>query len=197
MEKDPYAVTDRPMRRRLPHINRPGLTQFVTIRLHDSIPEETILRWKARVSESPSNPGTRLEYLLERYGDAGRGCCWLSRPEVANVVLDALLQEQPARHRLLSWCIMPNHVHAVLALQRHVGITEVIRDWKSRSARIANRLLGRVGTFWMPDFFDRAIRDDRHLAKAVEYVEQNPVKAGLVVRAGDWRWSSAWSSSSR
>ncbi len=41
------------------------------------------------------------------------------------------------------------------------------------------------------DYFDRYMRDDDHLARTVEYVEQNPVKAGLVASKEAWPWSSA------
>ena len=47
------------------------------------------------------------------------------------------------------------------------------------------------GTFWMVDYYDRFIRDGRHLARAIAYVERNPVKAGLCREAQDWPFSSA------
>ncbi|RCK77040.1 MAG: hypothetical protein ANABAC_3465 [Anaerolineae bacterium] len=43
----------------------------------------------------------------------------------------------------------------------------------------------------MPDYFDRFIRDQKHFKAVVEYIHQNPVKAGLVAAAQDWPWSSA------
>jgi putative DNA methylase len=43
----------------------------------------------------------------------------------------------------------------------------------------------------MPDYFDRFIRDEKHLAAVREYIRNNPVKAGLVEKPGDWKWSSA------
>jgi hypothetical protein len=44
---------------------------------------------------------------------------------------------------------------------------------------------------WHPEYWDRFIRNERHFQQAVEYIRQNPVKAGLVRKAEDWRWSSA------
>ena len=52
-------------------------------------------------------------------------------------------------------------------------------------------LLGRSGAFWHPDYFDRYMRNEDHLAQTVQYVEQNPVKAGLAVTPAEWEWSSA------
>jgi hypothetical protein len=57
---------------------------------------------------------------------------------------------------------------------------------------MANRLLGQTGAFWEPDYFDRYIRDQAHYDVAVYYIHENPVKAGLVTSAEEWRWSSAW-----
>jgi REP element-mobilizing transposase RayT len=66
-----------------------------------------------------------------------------------------------------------------------------VKSWKSFSSRQANARLGRTGTFWEPDYFDRYMRNEDHLMRTIEYVENNPVKAGLVDRATDWPWSSA------
>lgn len=52
-------------------------------------------------------------------------------------------------------------------------------------------MLGRSGRFWREDYYDTLIRDDRHLDRAIRYVEDNPVKAHLVECARDWLWSSA------
>jgi len=43
-----------------------------------------------------------------------------------------------------------------------------------------------------PEYFDRFMRDDEHLAGTAAYFEGNPVKAGLCESVGDWQFSSAW-----
>ena len=56
----------------------------------------------------------------------------------------------------------------------------------------ANLPIGKDATpVWHREYWDRFIRNERHLQQAVEYIHQNPVKAGLVARPQDWRWSSA------
>ena len=52
-------------------------------------------------------------------------------------------------------------------------------------------MLARSGQFWMPEYYDRFIRDEAHFANAKRYIEANPVDAKLVGSAVDWRWSSA------
>ncbi|MGZ5909374.1 MAG: REP-associated tyrosine transposase, partial [Reyranella sp.] len=128
---------------------------------------------------------------LDRELDARLGDCWLRRPEIASLVEDALLHFDKERYRLLAWCLMPNHVHVVIEMLDGRSLSEIVGNWKSFTAKRANAQLGRSGSFWHADYFDRYMRDEGHLARTIEYVEQNPVKAGLVGIASDWPWSSA------
>lgn len=47
------------------------------------------------------------------------------------------------------------------------------------------------GPVWQREYYDRFIRDENHYEKVVEYIRENPVKAGLVEHAEDWKFSSA------
>lgn len=71
------------------------------------------------------------------------------------------------------------------------SLSEIVGSWKSFTAKQANRIIGQSGTFWHADYFDRYMRDEGHLARTIGYVENNPVKAGLVADAAEWPWSSA------
>ena len=86
---------------------------------------------------------------------------------------------------------MPNHVHAVVEPREGHSLGPIVHSWKSYSAKQANQVLGRSGEFWHRDYFDRYIRDEGHLARTIDYVENNPVKAGLCASSGGWPWSSA------
>jgi REP element-mobilizing transposase RayT len=112
--------------------------------------------------------------------------------EVAEIVENALLHFDGQRYNMLSWCVMPNHVHAVVEPVVGHPFGPIIHSWKSFTAHRSNRVLRRTGRFWMPDYFDRYIRDENHLGAAISYVEENPVKAGLCERVEEWRWSSAY-----
>jgi REP element-mobilizing transposase RayT len=86
---------------------------------------------------------------------------------------------------------MPNHVHVMF--RPHSAMVErIVQTWKRVSVRKINERLGRAGAVWARDYFDRAIRDEVHRAKARRYIRNNPVKAGLCREPADWRWSSAW-----
>ena len=62
------------------------------------------------------------------------------------------------------------------------ALAGIVHSWKSYSATMANRVLGRTGSFWSREYFDRVIRDEAHYANAVSYAAMNPVKAGLCKR---------------
>jgi putative transposase len=166
----------------LSHFDSPETVQFVTFRLADSLPASVaeMLHREANV------------HHLDRELDVGLGACWLRRPEIASLVQQALLHFDCARYRLISWCLMPNHVHVVIEVMDGHSLTNIVRSWKSFTARKANDQLGRSDPFWHPDYFDRYMRNEEHLAQTVEYVEMNPVKAGLTKRSEDWIWSSAF-----
>jgi REP element-mobilizing transposase RayT len=128
---------------------------------------------------------------IEHYLDSGAGRCWLSQPEIAETAENALLFFEGQRYGLEAWVVMPNHVHALFTPMAGHSFSEILHSWESYTSNEANRLLGRSGEFWFPDYYDRFIRDERHFARAVEYIEMNPVAAGLCLRPEDWPYGSA------
>jgi len=117
---------------------------------------------------------------------------WLAQPAVAGIVTQALHYGEAARnwYRLHAWVVMPNHVHVVMTPQG--AFSEIMRWLKWTTARRSNRVLDRTGMpFWQDESFDHWIRDQQEFERIVQYVEWNPVKAGLVECAEEWPWSSA------
>jgi REP element-mobilizing transposase RayT len=180
-------------RRYLPHNDQPGLVQSVTFRLFDALPANIVAQWIEALAGDPADNARaqELRERIEQYEDTGHGACWLARPDIAQAVEQALLHFDGERYRILAWCVMPNHVHVVTETTADYSHGSIVATWKSFSAKQANRILGRNGMFWMPDYYDRTIRDDRHFATMIAYVESNPVKAGLIDKAELWPFSSA------
>lgn len=89
-----------------------------------------------------------------------------------------------------AWCLMPNHVHLILVPEAAGGLRAALADAHRRYSRRINFREGWRGYLWQGRFASVAM-DEPHLAAAARYVEMNPVRAGLVRRAEDWRWSSA------
>jgi putative transposase len=193
----------------LPHCDQPRKIQSVTIRLHDSMPVELRRQWEELLKREPQNqpprdPGRPARFPLktptedaaqrraiEAWLDAGHGSCALRDPAVAAIVEDSLLFGDGTRYHLLSWVIMPNHVHFVFEMVDGWPLGEVMQGIKSYTSHEVNRLLNRSGDFWYPDYRDRYVRDLEHLRNITDYIHQNPVKAGLVATPEDWPWSSA------
>lgn len=181
----------------LPHCDTPGLIQSITFRLADSLPQDALQRWRDELSlrnDTPANDpaSVQLRRRIQEFEDSGHGACHLRDPRIAELVETALLHFDGVRYKLLAWSIMPNHVHLLVETREGHPLAEIVHSWKSFTAKKANTLLGSSGEFWMREYHDRFIRDDEHLAAARNYIEQNPVKAGLVGDARQWRWGSAW-----
>lgn len=175
----------------MPHYDGGEIPQFVTFRLAGSLPEELLVSWR---EESMAPGGVGLQRRIEAYLDQGRGGTLLSNPLVAGMVSGALSCFDGERYHLHAWVIMPNHVH-VLFTPLHGSVSDIVHSWKSFTAKKANRILGRDGRFWQEDYFDRYIRDENHFNATVEYIRQNPVKAGLCHAPHDWphlRVSTVW-----
>ncbi len=170
----------------VPHLDHPGLIQSITFRLADALPTSVIER--LRQSEPDDR---RVLERLEDYLNAGHGECLLRDPTHAQVVENALLHFDGQRYRLLAWVVMPNHVHVLIETQTGHAVADAVQSWKSFTAKAINQALGRHGVLWQREYFDRYIRDERHLRAVMEYIDHNPVKAGLVKTTDDWRFGSA------
>jgi putative transposase len=104
----------------------------------------------------------------------------------------ALLRDnlRDAEARLLGWCLMPNHVHLIAVPDREDSLAVLLRRVHGRYAQYYNARGGRTGHLWQNRFF-ACVLDGERLWTALSYVDQNPVRAGMVRWAGDYRWSSA------
>jgi len=174
-------------RGRIPHLDGEEFTQFVTFRLCDSLPIDALDRWRAEHAEDD-----KFRKRIEEFLDAGHGECWLRDDRVAQIVEDALLFHHGRKYDLRAWVIMPNHGHVMLTPRKGQHLPSVMHSIKSFTATAANKVIGRSGQFWQHESFDRYIRNNRHYAAVVRYIENNPVKAGLCAKPEDWRWSSAF-----
>ena len=172
----------------IPHYSEPGLFQLITLRLQDSMPAVKL----AELSDNYRNLSpAQVRSALEDYLDAGSGACYLRDPRVAEQAQESLLYFDGERYRLCAWVIMPNHVHVLAQFIAEFPVAKVVHSWKSYIANQGNKLLGRSGTFWQREYFDRFIRNDNHYRNAVKCVEWNPVKAKLADAPERWPYSSA------
>ncbi len=103
-----------------------------------------------------------------------------------------LLKRYAERHGLALWayCLMSNHIHLVVVPEREDSLGLALRDTHTVYAMHFNARTELTGHVWQGRFYSCPM-DESHLWAAVRYVEQNPVRAGLVERAEEYRWSSA------
>ncbi len=156
----------------------------------------------------PRRQKTELRRRIEAYLDAGHGSCVLVKPEIAACIADTWFRFDGKRYRLLEWVIMPNHCHVLIEPFKNIPLAKIVLSWKNYTARFINTYSGRPGTVffpqsvsegrkaghgnvWQRDYWDRFIRDERHFAAVRTYINENPVKAGLVAKAENWPWGSA------
>ncbi len=114
----------------------------------------------------------------------------------AYLAFEHVLSEAGARvpMRLLAYTIMPNHWHLVVWPEHDDALSRYMQ-WLTRThAQRWQLARGSVGTGAVYQGRYRAVpvQSDTHFLVACRYVEQNPVRAGLVTRASEWRWGSAW-----
>ncbi len=177
----------------LPHWELGEIPQSITFRLADSLPRTVLDQWRDELAAVPPEAvQTERRKRIESALDRGYGSLALGEPEIATIVEQALLYFDTVRYRLQAWVIMPNHVHVLITPLGERTLSEITQVWKSYTARKANIALRSRGTFWAPEYFDRAIRDEAHYANVAAYIAANPVKAGLCKKPEDWRYSSSW-----
>ena len=176
----------------MPHFDAGEIPQAITFRLAGSLPKERLDAWREELSILPADKSDiERRRRIEAYLDAGHGEVWLANPRIAAIVEDAILYFDGERYYLHAWVIMPNHVHVLITPRQEYRLSDIMHSWKSFTAKKANRVLGRSGSFWQLEYFDRYIRNERHFGAIVEYIERNPVKAGLCRKIEEWSYSSA------
>ena len=204
----------------LPHLECAQLIQHVTFHLADSLPKEVVERLEAELkSLPPEKQDAERRKRLEAWLDAGHGSCVLRAPGMGDMVQNTFLFFDGQRYRLLAWVVMPNHVHVLFQPLAGWTVAKIVASWKKFTARkicehrrsagsagSANLPIGRdetaiqengvpgvpgVAPVWHREYWDRFMRNENHLAQAIDYIHKNPVKARLVNSPEEWLWSSA------
>ena len=170
--------------RRLPHFYPDDRWLFLTWHLHGSVrPCHFPLPGKV-------SAGQAFAWLDRQLDTARTGPMFLRQDAIAEVVVQSLHRGAELGHyELACFVVMANHVHVLLLPKVPAG--RLMKSLKGCTAREANRMLGRTGEpFWQKESYDHWVRDEREWVRIADYIENNPVKAGLVSRADQYRWSS-------
>ena len=183
----------------LPHWDGGTVAQFITYRLADALPLAVVGELEEElVGVTEAERAMRLRDGFERHLDAGLGVAVLRDSECASLVQEAFLHGDGERYRLLGWTVMPNHVHVVIEPLPTWSLARIVHSWKSFTAHAILKTAAGAAAFpaggrvWHREYWDRYIRDERHLADTLGYLALNPVRVGLCREAADWQWSQVW-----
>ncbi|MFO0939690.1 MAG: hypothetical protein U0930_02870 [Pirellulales bacterium] len=208
-------------RRNLPHWDVEGKPIFITACLHGSLPSKglaQIKRYRQDLNsrKCPANISAEDWELIkhklvfkftDRLLDNHSVVLHLRNERLASIVQNSMLYFSTERYYLYAYVIMPSHYHWLfvprpdweqvlnqrqLADDRKLTPREVIsHSLQSYTSNQCNRVLGVTGTFWQRETFDHFARDESEFIRIIDYIEQNPVVAGLAKSADEFEWSSA------
>ncbi|KUG04059.1 hypothetical protein ASZ90_018505 [hydrocarbon metagenome] len=90
---------------------------------------------------------------------------------------------------IYAYCLMENHIHLVMREEQN-EISNIMKGIATSYAMFFNTKYERIGHVFQDRFKSESVHDDRYLMSVIRYVHNNPVKAGIVVKAGQYEWSS-------
>jgi len=133
----------------------------------------------------------RLDVIFQRHADQ----VWFltlttasREPWLSDAVVHGALQNfaerglEAGRAAIGRYVLMPDHLHVFVRLARD----EVLGEWVKALKAVLARSVGHKTAQWQQGFFDHLLRKSESYAQKWDYVQQNPVRAGLVTRGEDW-----------
>jgi putative transposase len=128
---------------------------------------------------------------------------WLSADWMFSAIEDAILADHKKECMIYAYVIMANHSHVVVQPIPKVHepfawcdyrsfnrLESIIGKIKGRSARFINQRIGRSGSLWQGEPYDRTIRSMEDLSNTIDYSHNNPIRWKLVESPEQYRWSS-------
>ena len=121
----------------------------------------------------------------------------LTKEKVAGIVIKELQNTQVLYEmNFISYVIMPSHIHLLLGFHDISKLSKFVQTFKSITSRQTMRLSLKElqendYKLWKPRFDDLIVNSEKQLKIKMEYIHNNPVKAGFVEHAEDWTYSSA------
>lgn len=102
-----------------------------------------------------------------------------------------MMAEQCKANQVSCWayCLMPNHVHLILTPETETGLSRAVGEAHRRYTAFFNARAGETGHLFQGRFASTAV-EEAHVVNTLRYLALNPVQAGLVAQAQDWRHCS-------
>jgi len=157
-------------KRNLPHIQVENMCNFITFRTFASIDE-----YLQRLNSL--NLSTKeKQYKIDKYLDNSQNGAYFY-DKILSKMKEILFEFDGLLYELIAFAIMPNHIHLVILPKTNLAI--IMKNLKGKSGKLLNELLELNGSFWAREYYDKVIRDEKHLNQTIEYILNNPLKAGL------------------
>jgi len=111
--------------------------------------------------------------------------------KAADIGMDAILFGRKQQwYYLLAFVIMPDHLHLVI-IPKDKNISECMKSIKGFTAKKINEVLGREGAIWQSGFYDYILNSEDMILTRIRYIEENPVRKGLVINPEEYKYSSS------
>jgi len=160
----------------LPHRDIKELYQFVTFRTYDST--DAFLQ-KLEQQNNLDNSKKQMQ-INDKLDYLNKGCYFYT--DKLSYFYSLLKENDKILYDLIAFAIMPNHIH--ILFKPHERLPLIMQKIKGKSALELNKRLGRKGTFWLKDYYDKGIRDRHHFNIVYAYIKNNPMKLPENNRAG-------------
>ena len=129
---------------------------------------------------------------------------WFQQPNIAEHCIDALRSAcQDANFTLIAFCFMPDHVHFLVSAEGESDLVRLVKDFKQRTGWWFRNRYQAGGlkasptspdsrsSLWQKSFYDHILRREEDANQIVEYILENPVRAGLATSVNEYPY--AWS----
>jgi putative transposase len=119
--------------------------------------------------------------------EVNRSAFDLAEDEFKTMLL-TVLTEAKAKYKftLFNFCILSNHFHLLIKPENGISLSKIMQWIKTMSAKRWNKAHGATGHLWGRRFWSRIVRGDDDVVAVCKYIDDNPVKAGLVKKAENW-----------
>ncbi|MEJ6582055.1 MAG: vitamin B12 dependent-methionine synthase activation domain-containing protein [Akkermansiaceae bacterium] len=203
-----YLRTDEPLNTRtganLPHWTQQNKAVAVTFRLADALPQDTLNEYlsekkrlevqvnQAAKMDDPAflqNAKDRLSehwhQTLETALEKGHGECLLAKPEIADLIENALRHFDGDRYQLYAFAIAANHIHVIFEPKDDHQIPDILHSWKSFTAHEIHKRLNREGDVWQDETYNHLLRDRTDFINQRNYILRHKTERKFGLRLAD------------
>ena len=159
------------MHNNLPHFSKLNQYQFITFRTKDSTDEFVLRQLKNDINQTK-----QIQHNIDKHLDSSNKGAYLNH-KIIDITKNYLINIDKNICEITAFSIMPNHIHLILV--QKTELSQIMKIIKGSLSFLINKKLERSGNLWQKDYYDKAIRDEKHFEKTYNYVKHNALKAGL------------------